>query len=58
MAAFANQVEDIGAEAVANNEGVVFDEERFADLKVVYVEAGHLLQAFVDSFDEASAEAG
>ena len=58
LAAFANQVEDIGADALANNEGVVFDEERFADLKVVSVEAGHLLRAFVDSFGETIAEMG
>jgi len=52
LARFANQIEETGSQALANDEGVLVDEERIADLKLIATEAKHLLEAFVDSFDK------
>jgi len=58
LASFANQIEDTGAEALAKDEGVLIDDERIADLKLIAAETNQLLEAFVDSFDENAEAAG
>lgn len=54
LADLANRIEDIGSDALANEEDVSVDEEQIADLKMAAAEAKHLLEAFVSSFEEGS----
>ena len=52
LATAAAQIEDIGTAALAHDERVAIDNEKIADLKVVASEAIHLLETFVESFEQ------